>query len=592
MSLRRLATSLPLGCALLLAVASPSWAAAEPGTFQSWLSEHRGLLWTVFFVQLFLIVVLSLWEAAFQVQRRKAPGKVASEAPQQTGEPGGLVDPFKTQITARRSASPTVESSTLRRSRQAPTGDVDAPSATPPLAGTSLPVSSEETPTVRGARRLERIDSADTSDAVRRPPTLASPVSSPSVPEEGADSWADALRRTTQEAPDRSPRRPVPLPPPVARGPGRPEIPLRPSEKPAAPATPAGEPPTLPLRPVVRTVKPGGLDASTTPAQAPPTATAPGELAAPAMATPAVPVLAADGGVRMPSGFTRYAWDHALRQMSGALVQVCRMSAGAAAMGPVAAGSATLNLVTPPPAAAQKSRGRGMKLAAGGETRVGETYGRATPIRALDPSAGEVPGFTGVIRNAPPTSAPLQPLKRMGEETGSEREDATVAFSPSVEPPTPAAPASRPPAPPLPPSAVPPAPPSFRPAGPSSGGVPTLRSPASMVDEGATRLPGTPAPGAPTMATPGMARRALDLPARRIDINKPPDARAEAPPSEGAAAPPRPDAPVSPADAARTPIQKENPPPLRKSEGAQRYLEIPKISRERNDDPNADPNKP
>lgn len=95
------------------------------------------------------------------------------------------------------------------------------------------------------------------------------------------------------------------------------------------------------------------------------------------------------------------------------------------------------------------------------------------------------------------------------------------------------------------------------------------------------------------MATPGLARRSLDLPPRRLEIGT---KASESKPEEGAASVsrgvPRAGDPVRPADVSSPPPEKENPPTLRKSESGQRYLEIPKISRDRTDDTPVDPNQP
>ena len=105
MSSRRLSLSSAGAFLFVLVLASPAWAAGESSTFQSWLVEHRSLLWMGFYIQLGLLIGLCVWEVLFQMQRRKAPANSSSTTMRQTSEPMGLVDPFKTQVTSRRSLS-------------------------------------------------------------------------------------------------------------------------------------------------------------------------------------------------------------------------------------------------------------------------------------------------------------------------------------------------------------------------------------------------------------------------------------------------------------------------------------------------------
>lgn len=530
---RRHLSSLLLGGLIFVSASAPSWAAGEPSALQSWLVENRGLLWGTLVAQLVLLVALGAWEALFLLRRGKVEAPAGAGPPEQHSV--NLVDPFKTHVTSRRPVLPEGENETLRRAR---------PTAAPPPpreeehASTAPPASPpEDLPTVRGGRRLERIDSDDGSATLRRsgPPA---PLPPPAPPSGGGDSWADALRRTTQESGERPQRRAVQIPPPAQKPAPAPPIPLAPATAEEGTATRPLEDVASPRAPV-RTVKAGIPEAS------PP--------ASPVTSPPAAPVTGE--GIRMPAGCTRYAWDHALRFLEAAVPTPCRLVAGVAGGGGIGTMEGTLNLITPPPAAAEKRRGRGMKLSAGGDVRAGDPQSRTVVPASDEFSASEgVPGFTGAIRSTPQPSSPLHSVKRLEPPPPSRaHSDETTVRIEGTKGPASAAPE---------PSTPPSAPPAFKP--------PAAQGP---------------------LATPGTARRALDLPTRRIELGtKSTGSGGDSGETAAAVGPSAMDAPSAPEGAGDAQVQKENRLDLRKADETQKFLEIRKTPRARSGEDNTEPN--
>ncbi|NDD27884.1 MAG: hypothetical protein EB084_06435 [Proteobacteria bacterium] len=415
-----------------LASALPSHAADEGGGFQSWLFEHRTLLRELLVAQIVVFAGLLAWELAFQRQQKTMPGAGAETWNEdRKGDTLGLSDPFKTRVTTRRSTSGSGESSTVRKPRppaappQAEDGE-DAPppqsqlSSPPAPASPAMPPSPPELPTTRGARRLERIEGAEGDGEVARPAKRAAFTPPPPRLETGADSWADAMRRAARETSERAPRRPAQIPPPSVKAPEHPVVPPPAQQAPASSLEASPEAASEVARPGLRTIRVGVREAAPS---------APEQV-------PAPPSPPASGQIAVPAGFSRYAWDHALRLLERAATTPCRLAAGCGGGVTVGEGSATLNLVTPPPAAAEKRRGRGMKLSSGGETRLGETLEKSTPARSSQAGPGRVPGFAGVLPSHDDAT-------EEAEEADATPANATRPLTPSTPPALPPVPGRR-----------------------------------------------------------------------------------------------------------------------------------------------------